>query len=128
MCLHHPAAEGLLRWPPGSSRTNRNDERLEKKMKADKRPEYITRDTILKLLSDEEIARVSTAEAAIQLADGEEYVDLEEPDQGVRRALGKAAVPMGHVLPRKAVHEHTWRQIVGLLSAHEAEASSHSHN
>ena len=97
-------------------------------MKAEKRTEYITRDTILKLLSDEEIARVSTAETARQLADGDEYVDLRTPDQGVRRALGKTTAPMGDVVPRKAVHENTWRQIIGLVSAHKAEAASHSHN
>jgi hypothetical protein len=93
-------------------------------MEAEKRAEYITRETILRLLSDEEIARVSTAETAIRLTDGDEYVDLEEPDQGVRRANGVATVPMGHVLPRKAVHERTWDRIVDLLSAHHAEAAS----
>ncbi len=93
-------------------------------MEAEKRVEYITRDTIMRLLSDEEIARVSTAETAIHLTDGDEYVDLEEPDQGVRRANGVATTPMGHVLPRKAVHERTWDQIVGLLCAHHAEAAS----
>jgi hypothetical protein len=87
-----------------------------------KRTEYVTRDTILRLLSDDEIARVSTAESAIQLVDGDEYVDLRQPDQGVRKALGPATAPMGDVLPRKAVQEQTWRQIVGLLSAHRAEA------
>jgi hypothetical protein len=94
-------------------------------MKADKRTEYITRDTILRLLSDDEVARVSTAETAARLAEGDEYVDLEAPDQGVRRVLGSEAVPMGHVLPKKSVREKTWRQIVALLSAHaieEAEA------
>ena len=96
-------------------------------MKADVRTEYVTRDTILKLLSDEEIARVSTAETVPHLADGDEYVDLQNPDQGVRRALGKTTSPIGGVLPRKSVREHTWRQIVGLLSAHRDEASSHSH-
>lgn len=88
------------------------------------RAEYVTRDTIMKLLSDEETARVSTAETAAHLADGEEYVDLEQPDQGVRRANGVATAPMGHVLPRKAVQQRTWDQIIGLLSAHHAEAAS----
>lgn len=92
-----------------------------------KRTDYVTRDTILRLLSDDEVARVSTAEAATHLVDGDEYVDLREPNQGVRRALGLATAPMGDVLPRKAVQEPTWRRIVGLLSAHEAEASPHSH-
>ncbi len=95
-------------------------------MKANERTEYVTRDTILRLLSDEEIGRVSTAETATQLADGDEYVDLEEPDRGVRRAQGVATAPMGQVLPRKAVGERTWDQIVGLLSAHRAEAASRS--
>ena len=89
------------------------------------RTEYITRDTILRLLSDEEITRVSTAETAPRLAEGEEYVDLAHPDLGVRLAHG-ATEPMGEVLPRKAVHEQTWRQIVGLLSAHRAEAALRS--
>jgi hypothetical protein len=91
------------------------------------RAEYITRDTILRLLSDEEIARVSTAETAVHLADGEEYVDLEAPDQGVRRAHGMTTAPMGKVLPRKAVLERTWDEIVGLLMAHRAEAAVRSH-
>lgn len=93
-------------------------------MNSDKRTEYVTRDTILKLLSDEEVARVSTAETAVRLAEGEEYIDLETPDQGVHRADGGKAVPMGHVLPRKAVHEKTWRDIVSLLSAHALEAAA----
>ena len=94
-------------------------------MKADKRTEYITRDTILRLLSDEEVARVSTAETAARLEEGDEYVDLEARDQRVQRFLGNEAVPMGRILPRKAVHEKTWREIVILLSAparEEAEA------
>jgi hypothetical protein len=107
--------------------TTESDDRLENSMKTEKRTEYVTRDTILRLLSDEEIARVSIAETATNLADGDEYVDLEEPDQGVRRAHGAATAPMGHVLPRKAVREHTWDQIVGLLSAHRAEAAVRSH-
>ena len=85
-------------------------------MKDDTRKEYVTRDTILKLLSDEETARVSMAETAAGLADGEEYVDLEKPDLGVRRAPGQPTVPMGRVLPRKAVHERTWREIEILLA------------
>jgi hypothetical protein len=90
-------------------------------MKADKRAGYITRDTILRLLSDDEIARVSTAETAARLAEGDEYVDLETPDQGVRRKLGSDAVPMGRVLPRTSVRDETWREIVALLSAHAIE-------
>lgn len=83
-------------------------------MTNDKRTEYLTRDSVLKLLSDEEVARVSTSETAARLADGDEYLDLEQLDKGVRRAFG---TPMGHVLPRKAVHQNTWSKILTQLAA-----------
>jgi hypothetical protein len=69
------------------------------------------RKAVLGLLSDDEVASVSTAEAAAGLADGEEYIDLQALDQGVRRARN-AAVTMGQVLPRRAVHEGTWNKIL----------------
>ena len=50
------------------------------------RAEHIARDTILKLLSDEENAKVSSAEGSAVLAQGEEYVDLEHLDRGIQRA------------------------------------------
>ena len=50
------------------------------------RREQIARDSILKLLSDEENARVSTAEAGPRLSEGAEYLDLERLDRGVQRA------------------------------------------
>jgi hypothetical protein len=74
------------------------------------------RDGILNLLSDEEVARVSTAETAAHLLDGDEYIDLGQLEQGVRRAVGPAT-PMGRVLPRKAVQENTWSEIVTRLGA-----------
>lgn len=81
-------------------------------MKSDhKRAEYITRDHVLKLLSDEENARVSMAETKPQLADGDEYLDLENLEQGVRTAHG-TATPMGRALPRKSVAEATWSKIL----------------
>jgi hypothetical protein len=95
-------------------------------MNNDIRKEYVTRDTILRLLSDDEIARVSTTETAAGLADGDEYVDLDAPDRGVQRAPDRPVTPMGHVLTRKAVLDKTWRDIVILLAAHRNadEASS----
>jgi hypothetical protein len=83
-------------------------------MKTDQRNEYVTRDGILKLLSDEEIASVSIAETAAQLYDGDEYLDLEHLDQGVRTAAGEDT-PMGRVLPKKAVNETTWKKIISHL-------------
>jgi len=85
-------------------------------MNPELRTEYVTRDSILKLLSDEEIARVSMAETAARLSDGDEYVDLEQIEQGVRRAVG-TTTPMARMLPRKAVHEDTWTKILTHLAA-----------
>ncbi len=87
---------------------------------SEERTEYVTRDTILKLLSDAEIARVSTAETAAHLQNGDEYVDLDAPERGVQRAPVEPPTPMGQVLPRKAVGRQTWRRIGILLAAHIA--------
>ena len=76
-----------------------------------------TRDRILNLLSDAEIASVSTAETAASLSEGDEYIDLDQPDQGVSRADG-IAVAIGRVLPRKAVRDETWEKIIKKLPIH----------
>lgn len=92
-----------------------------------KHDQYTTRDAILKLLSDAEIARVSTAETARRLADGEEYLDLQHLDQGVIHASGSAtggvspassssAPPMHQILPKKAVSADTWKKILTHLA------------
>ncbi len=92
-------------------------------MKNDKRSDYTTRDSILKLLSDTEVASVSTAETAATLSDGDEYVDLEQPARGVQRALG-GTIKMGSVLPRKAVREKTWSMILTQLQVQVQHATS----
>ena len=73
--------------------------------------ENMTREAILKLLSDDEVARVSTMEAGPPLPIGAEYVDLEHPNMGVRRAQGEASLRMSDVLPRSAVLDATWSKI-----------------
>ena len=77
---------------------------------------YVTRDSILKLLSNDEVDRVTTAETTVRLANGEEYVDLAELQLGVQRAKGERTA-MGNVLPRRAVLEETWSKIVAKLAA-----------
>lgn len=74
--------------------------------------EYVTRNTILNLLSNDEIAKVSTAEATSGLTKGAEFLDLEHLDQGVQRAGSVTKVAMGQVLPRNAVSEETWGKIL----------------
>jgi hypothetical protein len=91
-------------------------------MKNDQRNDYVTRDHILGLLSDAEVASVSTAETAAKLSDGDEYVDLEHLRQGVQRAHG-TATNIGGVLPRKAVHEKTWTQILKQLQVSSTTAN-----
>ena len=85
-------------------------------MNNDKRTEYVARDSILKLLSAGELAKVSTAETAPGLADGDEYIDLEQLEQGMRTAPAKKA-PMSRMLPRNAVHPATWTKILAVLAA-----------
>jgi nucleotide-binding universal stress UspA family protein len=85
-------------------------------MNSDKRIEYQTRDAILKLLTDAEIARVGTEETAPRLSEGEEYLDLGHLEQGVQRARGTSAF-MGRALPRRAVHDGTWLKIEAHLAA-----------
>lgn len=75
----------------------------------------------MKLLSDQENASVSTVETQASLGDGDEYIDLEHLDQGVRKAAG-TTVPMNRILARKAVHQDTWRKILNLLSPKHSSA------
>ena len=82
-------------------------------MAKEKRVDHITRSTIMGLLSGDETARVSNAEAAAALGVGDEFIDLAKIDKGVQFA-GEAQ-PADGVLPRKALHESTWNKIVKRL-------------
>jgi hypothetical protein len=73
------------------------------------------RDGILKLLSDDENARVSNAEGK-PLPAGEEFVDLEDLDAGVQTASASMTPERaGSVLPRSAVRDETWTKILAQL-------------
>jgi hypothetical protein len=63
----------------------------------------LTREAILCLLSDAEVAKVSGAEDAPRLVDGDEYLDLEDPRSGVRQVRAGSAVRPGQVLQGAAV-------------------------
>jgi hypothetical protein len=90
-------------------------------MKNDTHADHTTRESILMLLSDDEVASVSAVEATARLLDGEEYLDLENLDQGVQNALVTATAPMGHVLPRRSVREKTWGDILERLATLHTE-------
>ena len=83
--------------------------------------EYLTRNSILKLLTDEENETVSMAESAVQLAAGAEYIDLEQLERGVQLASA-TMTPMGRILPRSAVHQQTWAKILSMLASSQAAA------
>jgi hypothetical protein len=76
---------------------------------------YATRESILNLLSDDEVASVSTAEPAPGLSNADEYLDLERLEQGVQTARGTEPI-MGRILPRKGVHDATWAKILAQLA------------
>ena len=77
---------------------------------------YVTRDTILKLLSDAEIAKVSNAETALLLVEGSEYLDLEQLDKGIQLSRAGTRFTIPHVLPRAAVAPATWDAILAQLA------------
>jgi hypothetical protein len=80
-------------------------------MNGDTKRAYETRDEVLKMLSDAEVARVSRSEGEVRLGDGDEYIDLAAPLNGVRRVHGAMQMTMGKVLPRSAVTAETWAKI-----------------
>jgi hypothetical protein len=82
---------------------------------------YITRAAILNLLSDEEIARISTMEAGPPLVEGDEFIDLKHPTRGVRRTRSTTRVTIGDVLPRFAVEDATWSKICARLAVPNAK-------
>jgi hypothetical protein len=86
-------------------------------MSASIRDALSARNSIMMLLSDEENARVTTAEGGARLIDGSEFLDLEHLDRGIQRAAGATPVAMAHVIPRSAVGNDTWSKIVAHLSS-----------
>ncbi len=73
--------------------------------------DHETREQVLTLLSDDELARLSARKAIAELAHGDEYIDLAAPENGVRTVHGAMQVTKGQVLPRKAVSAETWAKI-----------------
>lgn len=88
-----------------------------------KRPEAITRDHMLSILSDEEAAGVDLWETAAALVAGDEFVDLSDLDKGVQRVA--EARPTGNVVSRKAINEHTWKKFIANLNARNLMAQPH---
>jgi hypothetical protein len=77
----------------------------------------LKRESILKLLTDAEVAKVSRAEDAPRLIEGDEYIDLEDLDSGVQLVQATPRTAPGHALPRSAVSEGTWAKIVSAVAS-----------
>jgi hypothetical protein len=77
----------------------------------------LKREAILKLLTDVEVAKVSTAEDAPRLIEGDEYVDLEDLDSGVQLVQATPRTAPGRALPRSAVSGTTWTKIVDVVAS-----------
>jgi hypothetical protein len=69
------------------------------------------RDSVLQLLSAEEVAHVGADGATAGLADGDEHIDLAAPDNGVRRVHRAMQRTLGKVLGRSVVSAETWAKI-----------------
>jgi hypothetical protein len=74
---------------------------------------------LIALLSEEEFARVNSPQAAARLSDADEYLDLEQLERGVQRGP-VAPRPICRLLPRNALRETTWAEIIGCLRAMQA--------
>ena len=85
-------------------------------MNNDAKGKALTREAILMLLTDSEVAKVSRAEGSPQLIEGDYYVDLENPGAGVRQVHAASPVRPGSVLPRSAVSDATWAKVLRALS------------
>jgi hypothetical protein len=96
---------------------------LEASLDSEHRSQFVNRTSILKLLTDDEIARISRDEGAARLEDGDEYIDLGHLERGVCRAVG-TGTPMRRVLPKKDIAEATWKEILSLLASHHPETPS----
>lgn len=68
-------------------------------------------DQVLKLLSEDEVARVTAGKLESHLTEGDEYIDLAAPHNGVRSVHGAMQRTMGKVLARKAVSAASWARI-----------------
>lgn len=86
-------------------------------MTTKKEYEFISRDNLLKILSDDEATRFRTKVPAMQLGAADEFIDLMEIEKGVQLA---GELNPTDVLARKVLHENTWAKIVTNVNAWKA--------
>ena len=76
----------------------------------------LTREAILDLLTDAEIAKVSRAEGEVRLVEGDHYIDLDDPSSGVHQVQAKTTFAPKRALPQSAVSDASWAKIVSLVA------------
>jgi hypothetical protein len=81
------------------------------------RKSELKRESILKLLTDAEVAKVSRAEDASRLVEGDEYIDLADIGSGIQLVQATPRTAPGRALPRSAVSDATWTKLVQILIA-----------
>jgi hypothetical protein len=81
-------------------------------MTPSKVPPRATRDSVLRLLSDDEVARLSDVETMPSLALGDAYLDLERLELGVQTVHAMSRLGAGQALPRSGVGAETWSKIL----------------
>jgi thiamine biosynthesis protein ThiC len=77
----------------------------------------LTREQIMGLLTDEEVAKVSTAEGAPRLIEGDEYVDLEDVRAGIQQVQATPRTAPAATLARSSVSDATWLEIVRAVAS-----------
>jgi hypothetical protein len=85
-------------------------------MSAKSKVDLMTRDAILGLLTDAEVAKVSNAEDAPTLIEGDLYVDLLDLEAGVQEVQATPRTAPSHALPRSAVSDASWAKIVRAIA------------
>lgn len=77
----------------------------------------VTREAILNLLTDAEVANVSRDEGQPRLGRGDEFVDLERIDLGIQKSQFSPLVELDTAVARGAVSDATWAKIVKAVAA-----------
>lgn len=78
-------------------------------------PLLLTRDALVQLLSCDEVTAVALVSRGAKLAVGEQYLELDHLEHGVRNMRPTTPIVMASVLARRAVRETTWAAICARL-------------
>lgn len=78
-------------------------------------PAKASRDSVLRLLSGDEVARLADVETVPSLEIGDQYLDLERLECGVQTVHALSRLGVGRALPRNGIGAETWSKILAHL-------------